>query len=102
MKKKRKAFTLIEMVVVLAVISMLVLLIAPNLMRQKEAAEKKTDTALVATIQTQVELARDDGKTVSSLADLASGEKYLSDNQVKQAEKRGITIKDNKVVQNSK
>lgn len=68
------------MVVVLAVISMLVLLIAPNLMHQKEAAEKKTDTALVATIQTQVELARDDGKTVSSLADLASGEKYLSDN----------------------
>ncbi len=56
----------------------------------------------MATIQTQVELAEDDGKTVSSLADLASGEKYLTNNQVKQAEKRGITIKDNKVVQNTK
>ncbi|ANJ69664.1 competence type IV pilus major pilin ComGC [Latilactobacillus curvatus] len=102
MKKKRNAFTLIEMVVVLAVIAMLVLLIAPNLMHQKETAVQKTDTALVATIQTQVELAEDDGKTVSSLADLASGEKYLTNNQVKQAEKRGITIKDNKVVQNTK
>lgn len=102
MKKKRNAFTLIEMVVVLAVIAMLVLLIAPNLMHQKETAEQKTDTALVATIQTQVELAEDDGKTVSSLVDLASGEKYLTNNQVKQAEKRGITIKDNKVVQNTK
>lgn len=41
MKKKRNAFTLIEMVVVLAVIAMLVLLIAPNLMHQKETAEQK-------------------------------------------------------------
>ena len=60
MKKKRNAFTLIEMVVVLAIIALLILLVAPNLGAQKQRAEKKTDQALVTTLQTQVELASDE------------------------------------------
>ncbi|KRM21214.1 competence type IV pilus major pilin ComGC [Latilactobacillus graminis] len=101
MKKKRNAFTLIEMVVVLAVISLLVLLIAPNLMSQRSSAENKTDTALIATIQTQVELAEEDNQPAASLKDLAAGH-YLSERQVEHAEKRGITIKGHEVVKNSK
>lgn len=102
MKKKRNAFTLIEMVVVLAVISLLILLIAPNLIAQKKSAERQTDTALIKTIETQMVLAENDDYKVSSLTDLASDERYLSKDQVKQAEKHGISIEKGKVVQNTK
>ena len=40
MKKKRNAFTLIEMVVVLAIIALLILLVAPNLGAQKQRGEE--------------------------------------------------------------
>ena len=68
MKKKRNAFTLIEMVIVLAIVALLILLISPNLVAQKQRAEKKTDQALVTTLQTQVELAADEqGHQIKSL-----------------------------------
>ena len=55
-KRKQKAFTLMEMVVVVAIIAVLVLLISPNLWAQKESATKKADEAFMTTLQTQVEL----------------------------------------------
>ena len=39
-KAKVKAFTLVEMLVVLLIISVLLLLFVPNLTKQKEATEK--------------------------------------------------------------
>lgn len=91
MKKKRNAFTLIEMVIVLAIIALLILLISPNLVAQKNRAEKKTDAALVTTLQTQVELASDEqGHQIKSLDDLAT--EYISNDQLKHAKERGITI----------
>ncbi|MCP8858053.1 competence type IV pilus major pilin ComGC [Latilactobacillus fuchuensis] len=93
MMRRKKAFTLIEMVIVLAIIALLILLIAPNLMQQKNMAEKKTDQAMVTTIQTQVELAKEDGKGNPTMADLQRRD-FLSPAQVKHAKERGIEIND--------
>ncbi|AWZ41804.1 competence protein ComGC [Latilactobacillus sakei] len=91
MKKKRNAFTLIEMVIVLAIVALLILLISPNLVAQKQRAEKKTDQALVTTLQTQVELAADEqGHQIKSLDELT--DKYISKDQLKHAKEKGITI----------
>lgn len=100
MIRQKKAFTLIEMVIVLAIIALLILLIAPNLMQQKNRAEQKTDTALVTTIQTQVELAKEEGKGNPTMADLREKD-FLSDAQVEHAKDRGIVIK-NGIVSQSK
>lgn len=86
------------MVIVLAIIALLILLIAPNLVAQKQKAEQKTDAALVTTIQTQVELAKEDDHPVNSLAEL-QGQDLLSKQQVAHATKRGIKIEKGVVVQ---
>ena len=95
MKKKFQAFTLIEMVVVLFIISLLLLLVVPNLAKQKTRAENQTTAALVTTIQTQIELAKDDpaekAETLTTLADLAKAD-IISQKQCKQAERAKITF----------
>ena len=60
-----KGFTLVEMVIVIAIIAMLILLIVPGLSRQKDRATSKTDEALRTTIETQRQLAEDKGDGTS-------------------------------------
>ncbi|EOT40914.1 MULTISPECIES: competence type IV pilus major pilin ComGC [Enterococcus] len=55
-KKQHSAFTIIEMLVVLFIISILLLLFVPNLSKQKDEAEKGGETAVVKTVETQIEL----------------------------------------------
>lgn len=88
--RKQKGFTLIEMVVVIAIIVLLVLIIAPNLMKQKGNAEDKTADAFKSTLQTQVELYKDeknldDSKSVT-FAEMEK-EDYLTKDQLKKSEK---------------
>lgn len=59
-RKTRKAFTLIEMVIVLFIISILLVLIIPNLGTQKTNAVNKTDEAFISTLQTQVDMSDED------------------------------------------
>ncbi|WP_125715006.1 prepilin-type N-terminal cleavage/methylation domain-containing protein [Companilactobacillus kedongensis] len=89
-KKTREAFTLIEMVIVLFIISLLLLLIVPNLANQKSNAVDKTDEAFRTTLQAQVDIA--DTK-VTDLKDLK-----LKGRQAERAEK--FSIKDGEVVKN--
>lgn len=49
-------FTLLEMLTVIFIISLLILLIFPNIADVQEEAEGKTDEAFQATLQTQVDL----------------------------------------------
>ncbi|MBY4634502.1 prepilin-type N-terminal cleavage/methylation domain-containing protein [Streptococcus suis] len=56
MKLKNKAFTLVEMLVVLGIISLLLLLFVPNLSQQKDAIQKKGDAAVVKVVESQMEL----------------------------------------------
>lgn len=55
-KMKVKAFTLVEMLVVLGIISLLLLLFVPNLSHQKDAVQKKGDAAVVKVVESQLEL----------------------------------------------
>ncbi|WP_407391468.1 competence type IV pilus major pilin ComGC [Carnobacterium jeotgali] len=88
----QQGFTLIEMVMVLFIISILMLLIVPNVVKQKDSIDEQGTEALVTVIQTQVELYELDGaKGVVSLASLQD-QGYLSAKQVKQASAKSITI----------
>ena len=49
-KAKVKAFTLVEMLVVLLIISVLLLLFVPNLTKQKEAVNDKGKAAVVKVV----------------------------------------------------
>ena len=86
MKNKRvKGFTLVEMVIVIAIIAMLILLIVPGLSKQKERATSKTDEALRTTVETQRQLAADNGDG-TSLEELVKKE-YISQKQKERYEK---------------
>ncbi|HEL2737531.1 TPA: prepilin-type N-terminal cleavage/methylation domain-containing protein [Streptococcus suis] len=70
LKLKKKAFTLVEMLVVLGIISLLLLLFVPNLSQQKDAVQKKGDAAVVKVVESQMELyelAHDKEATVGDL-----------------------------------
>lgn len=80
--KQVKGFTLVEMVIVIAIIAMLIL---PGLSKQKDRATSKTDEALRTTIETQRQLAEDNGDG-TSLEELVKKE-YISQKQKERYEK---------------
>lgn len=93
MNKKRKAFTLIEMVIVLFIISLLLLIMVPNMAAQKKNADNKSDAAFRTTLKTQAELysqnvdvTEDNKITVTLLRE----KDYLTDAQVKKAKKLNL------------
>lgn len=54
--KKKKGFTLIELLICLFIIGLMMLLIIPNIAKQREEAQKKSDAAIVKMIKNQQEL----------------------------------------------
>lgn len=67
---KVKAFTLIEMLVVLLIISVLLLLFVPNLTKQKDAVNDKGKAAVVKVVESQAELYSLDKNENASLSKL--------------------------------
>ena len=67
---KVKAFTLIEMLVVLLIISVLLLLFVPNLTKQKDAVNDKGKAAVVKVVESQAELYSLDKNEDASLSKL--------------------------------
>ena len=67
---KAKAFTLVEMLVVLLIISVLLLLFVPNLTQQKEAVNDKGKAAVVKVVESQSELYSLDKNEEASLSKL--------------------------------
>jgi competence protein ComGC len=55
-KKLHEGFTLIEMMIVLLIVSILVMLFIPNLMQGKETVRKQGDSAVVKSVETQIDL----------------------------------------------
>ena len=53
MKTKKKGFTLIELLVCLFIIGLMMLLIIPNIAKQREEAKKKSDAAIVHIVENQ-------------------------------------------------
>lgn len=70
LRKRQPAFTLIEMLVVLLIVSVLLLLFVPNISKQKEHIEASGGRALVKVVESQAELyalSHEDQATLSSL-----------------------------------
>ncbi|HEM3969551.1 TPA: prepilin-type N-terminal cleavage/methylation domain-containing protein [Streptococcus suis] len=83
MKLKNKAFTLVEMLVVLGIISLLLLLFVPNLSQQKDAIQKKGNAAVVKVVESQMELYELEYDKEATVADLqAAG--YITQKQAEQ------------------
>lgn len=67
-----KAFTLLEMLVVLIIISVLLLLFVPNLSQQKDKIRDTGSAAIVKVVDSQAELYEMDGTGQASLASLVA------------------------------
>ncbi|MDN6781977.1 competence type IV pilus major pilin ComGC [Lentilactobacillus parabuchneri] len=97
-KKTRSGFTLIEMTIVLFIISLLILIIIPNLSNQRKHAQSVHSSAMSEVVQAQVHAYFSQhpmAKTVS-FPDLVKGG-YLTAKQVKQAKDEGLKISHNEV-----
>ena len=66
-KTRVKAFTLIEMLVVLLIISVLMLLFIPNLAKQKEKITETGNAAVVKVVESQAELYEVNGNSKATL-----------------------------------
>ncbi|WP_171301599.1 competence type IV pilus major pilin ComGC [Enterococcus cecorum] len=55
-RKKFKAFTLIEMIIVLFIIGMLMMIFVPNLTKKGIDAQKKSDIAIAKVVKQEIEL----------------------------------------------
>ncbi len=87
MKKinNEKGFTLIEMVLVLFIISVLMLLIIPNLSGKKNAIEAQGNEALQTVVQAQADMYElDTGVEASNFEELAS-DNYINEKQLSEA-----------------
>ena len=84
MMKKQKAFTLIEMLVVLVIITVLILIFVPNLLKQSDRAHDKGTAAFQQVVDNQMVLFRHEhpNQKVTKWEDLKG---YLSDKQIKEA-----------------
>ncbi|TPR17862.1 competence type IV pilus major pilin ComGC [Apilactobacillus timberlakei] len=96
--KKRSGFTLIEMTIVLFIISLLILIIVPNLNGQRKKAESIHNNAMISLVQSQIDAylidKGDADVTYQSLKD----NDYLNSSQISRAEKQGINIDNNKAI----
>lgn len=77
----KSGFTLLEMCLVLIIVGILLLIIIPNMMTQKENAQETGDKALVKTVETQAVLYENAKNAKPKLGDLESNG-YLTSEQV--------------------
>lgn len=83
MKLKNKAFTLVEMLVVLGIISLLLLIFVPNLSQQKDAIQKKGNAAVIKVVESQMELYELEHDKEATVADLQA-DGYITEKQAEQ------------------
>ncbi|RRN50621.1 competence type IV pilus major pilin ComGC [Streptococcus suis] len=80
---KVKAFTLVEMLVVLGIISLLLLIFVPNLSQQKDAIQKKGNAAVIKVVESQMELYELEHDKEATVADLQQAG-YITEKQAEQ------------------
>ncbi|CRH17758.1 competence type IV pilus major pilin ComGC [Carnobacterium maltaromaticum] len=99
-KLNNKGFTLVEMILVLFVISVLLILVIPNVVQQKKKIDNQGTEALMTVIETQIELfllEKEPGIEVSFAA--LKADNYLKQKQIDNAINKGLSIENNQVVQ---
>lgn len=95
--KKSDGFTLIEMLLVLLVISVLIIVIIPNIAKQSDNVQATGCTAQVKMVQGQIEAYKlQTGKTPTSVNELVP--EFLKENQVKCKNGDAITIENGEAV----
>ena len=78
MLKEEKAFTLIEMLIVLAVITLLLILVVPNLATQNEKIQQNSEETMIKMAENQAQAYYiEHGRKPTSIQQLVD-EKYLS------------------------
>ncbi len=78
--KDNEAFTLVEMLIVLLVVSVLLLLTIPNIVKQSKSINDKGCTAFISVVESQVQAYQLEFNQIPSFSDLlAKG--YLSEDQ---------------------
>lgn len=87
LKMKKKAFTLVEMLVVLGIISVLLLLFVPNLSKQKDAVKEKGNEAIVKVVESQSELYELKYNKKPTVAELVD-EQYITQEQADEYAKK--------------
>lgn len=99
MKMKRRGFTLIETVTTLFIVSLLAMLIIPNVASIREMANKRQADAMIHMIQGQIALYYEGTRknTVSYNELIEAG--YLSEAQVQSAEAKDIYLKGGRAIQ---
>lgn len=101
MFKNEKAFTLIEMLIVMMIISVLIILIVPNLSGRSKDVNEKGCEALVTVVQAQVEAFQlEKGKRPTSLDELVPA--FISNDQKSCKNGSALTLKDGVVTAPSK
>lgn len=97
MLKNNKGFTLIEMLIVMVVISILLLLIIPNMASQSEDVNEKGCDALVTLVQAQADAYYlDTGNKANGINNLVDGN-YLKTEQTSCGDS-AITVTDGKAI----
>jgi competence protein ComGC len=81
MFKNQKAFTLIEMLIVLMIVSVLMILIIPNLGSKSKDVQHKGCEALVSVVQTQIDAFYLEKYTYPKSLDELVSENYIRKNQ---------------------
>ena len=90
--RKRKAFTLLEMIVVVMIVSILFLLTVPNISKVIESVDNKACDALTKVIDTAIVQFKLDYNTMpSSVNDLLNGG-YINESQTHCANGKAIRI----------
>ena len=93
-KTKMKAFTLVEMAIVIFIISLLILIIIPNVAKQRSNEENVNTQALQAELDTQAQLYADEKGTAMENVAPTDLEKagYLTAKQVAAIEKHHLKV----------
>ena len=90
--KDSRAFTLLEMAIVLFIISALLLIIIPNIGSHRDTASETGNKALQTVVDTQADLFEmEQGRRPADIADLESAS-YLTQAQASQAREAGIGV----------
>lgn len=96
--KYHSGFTLLEMSVVLFIISLLVLIILPNLAAQRKHASGVHQNAMVSVVQTQIDLYENETDDNKVDFETLQQKDYLTKDQVTKAQKEHIKIVGDKAI----
>lgn len=77
MKKMLKGFTLVEIMIVVAIIAILAAVAIPNFVRYRKTSQMNACISNLKQIQGAVEQAKMEGKTTPSWTDIIGSDKYI-------------------------